>query len=298
MALTLTHVLDDRFEVRHDGLELYRYVYRPCSPTVESPRPYFHPLRTLAGDVVTILRPHDHPWHHGVSLTSAQLSGQNFWGGPTFVRDEGYVQLDNNGRVQHVAWEAMAPERLTERLRWMTQAGEVWVEERREIGLAGVDPTAGDWALGLAFELENVSDGPLEFGSPTTEGRPAAGYGGLFWRGPRSFRHGRIQAGGGQEGPDAMGRRAPWLAFTGRHDTTLATSTVVFVDDPGNPRHPTQWFVRDDPYACAAAAFTFDRPYVLDAGERLRQRYLVIVACGELEGGRIEERAARYASPD
>ncbi|HYZ01286.1 MAG TPA: DUF6807 family protein, partial [Candidatus Binatia bacterium] len=78
----------------------------------------------------------------------------------------------------------------------------------------------------------------------------------------------------------------------------LATSTVVFVDDPGNARHPTQWFVRDDPYACAAAAFTFDRPYVLDAGERLRQRYLVIVACGELEGGRIEERAARYASPD
>ena len=42
----------------------------------------------------------------------------------------------------------------------------------------------------------------------------------------------------------------------------------------------------------------FDRPYVLEAGERLRQRYLVIVACERLEGGRIEERVARYASPD
>jgi hypothetical protein len=95
-----------------------------------------------------------------------------------------------------------------------------------------------------------------------------------------------------------MGRRAPWLAFTGRHDGTLATSTVVFVDDPGNPRHPTQWFVREDPYPCVGAAFTFDRPYVLEAGERLRQRYRVIVACGELEADRIEERLARYASPD
>src|SRR5205823_3199677 len=149
-----------------------------------------------------------------------------------------------------------------------------------------------------SFELVNVSGGALEFGSPTTEGRPAAGYGGLFWRGPRSFLHGRIQAGGGLEGPEVMGRCAPWLAFTGRHDGTLNSSTVVLVDDPANPRHPTQWFVREDPYACAGTAFMFDRPYGLEAGGRLRQRYRVVVAGGELEPPRIEERVARYASPD
>jgi hypothetical protein len=48
--------------------------------------------------------------------------------------------------------------------------------------------------------------------------RPMAGYGSLFWRGPRGFQHGTIQAVGGLEGPDIMGQAAPWLAFMGRHD--------------------------------------------------------------------------------
>ena len=31
----------------HDT-ELFRYIYRPQVPSVESPRPYFHPVRTLS----------------------------------------------------------------------------------------------------------------------------------------------------------------------------------------------------------------------------------------------------------
>ena len=35
----------------HD-VELFRYTYRPDTPAFECPAPYFHPLRTLAGEVV------------------------------------------------------------------------------------------------------------------------------------------------------------------------------------------------------------------------------------------------------
>ena len=49
------------------------------------------------------------------------------------------------------------------------------------------DPGPGVWTLDMAFELTNVCSEALIFGSPTTQGRPMAGYGGLFWRGPRSF---------------------------------------------------------------------------------------------------------------
>jgi Methane oxygenase PmoA len=284
--LTTTHLLGRHVELRHRERLLFRYVYAPDVPQAESPRPYFHPLRTLAGDTVTIFRPHDHKWHHGLSMTSAYLSGENFWGGPTFVRDRGYAGLPNNGTTRHEAWEALEPQ-LVERLAWVTQAGERWLEETRTIGVA-VD---GDeqWTLRLRFDLRNVAGRPLEFRSPTTEGRPLAGYGGLFWRGPRDFLNGTILAADGREGEAMMGERSPWLAFTGRHDGSDHASTLVFVDHPENPRYPTRWFVRSVPYGCLSPSFMFDEVLPLGAGESLTLRYHVIVGTGEWSRGRVED---------
>lgn len=290
-ALTTTHLLGRHVELRSRDRLLFRYVYAPDVPQVESPRPYFHPLRTLAGDTVTIFRPHDHRWHHGLSMTSANLSGENFWGGATYVDGRGYTQLPNNGSTRHEAWEAMEP-LLVERLAWITEAGQRWIEETRTIGVAPVDEDGDHWTLRLRFDLRNVSGRALELGSPTTAGRPLAGYGGLFWRGPRSFLHGRILAEGGREGQDLMGERSPWLAFTGRHDGSDHASTLVFVDHPENPRHPTKWFVRSDPYGCVSCAFMFDEVYPFAADATLALRYHVVVGTGEWSSERVEDAIA------
>ena len=145
----------------------------------------------------------------------------------------------------------------------------------------------------LGFRLRNATGSTLTFGSPTTAGRPAAGYGGLFWRGPRSFLGGRIQAAGGLEGPDVMGRTARWLAFTGHHDETMGVSTLVFADTPSNPRYPNKWFVRNQPWACASCAFMFDEEYDLPAGSELSLEYDVVVAAGEWEAEAVESALAR-----
>ena len=42
----------DHFDLSVGGTVLARYVYQPEAPQVESPKPYFEPVRTLAGDVV------------------------------------------------------------------------------------------------------------------------------------------------------------------------------------------------------------------------------------------------------
>ncbi len=105
----LVHTLDSHLDLVHDGVTLFSYVYRPQTPAIESPRPYFHPLRTLKGNVVSGFRPHDHRWHHGLSMTCANLSGVNFWGGPTYLRDGGYVQLNNNGEQRQVGWGEIPP---------------------------------------------------------------------------------------------------------------------------------------------------------------------------------------------
>ena len=75
-----------------------------------------------------------------------------------------------------------------------------------------------------------------------------------------------------------MGESAPWIAFEG------PGATVAFLDDPSNPGYPTKWFVRREPYACIAAAFSFDAPLELTAGETLRLRYRVVIADGEWRG--------------
>jgi hypothetical protein len=260
---------DDALELVHGGVQLFRYVYRPTTAARESTRPFFHPLRTLGGKEVSIFRPEDHVWHHGLSMTSAHLSGQNFWGGHTYVRDQGYVQLDNNGRQEHAAFDEVGATSFDQRLDWLAADGSLWLAESRQVAASIDSPTA--WSLHFATELTNVSGRALEFSSPTVEGRPMAGYGGLFWRGPAQWTGSPIR---GAE----MGKRAPWIAIVG------PDATVAFVDDPANPRYPTKWFVRSTPYACIAAAFSFDEPLELAAGETLRLRYRVVIADGEWRG--------------
>lgn len=288
MAFKLVHTYNDCFELSYAGRPLYRYVYVSPTAAVEAPRPYFHPLYTLAGDIVTGFRPQDHRWHHGLSMTSAQLSGQNFWGGRTYVRDQGYVMLDNIGSQQHRAWlDKYADARrvsLKELVAWVTATGEEWIAEERRIEVTDIDPDAGWWALDIGLRLTNVRGETLVFGSPTTAGRPNAGYGGLFWRGARDLTGGTIITADGAEtstDDDAvMGHSAAWLAFTGGHDGVDRASTLLFVDHPDNPRFPNKWYARTQSIPTASFALAFDTEYQLAAGDELSLNYRVVVANG------------------
>ena len=292
-------------EVSYEGRPLFRYVYGPSVDPKECPKPHFHPLWTLGGNVVTGYRPHDHRWHTGLAMAFADVSGQNFWGGPTYVRGAGYKMLENVGRQEHRAWTHAGPStagdgaqragtlRLDEELAWITADEQTWFTERRSLCVAEVRPDEGYWVLDVSIGLTNSSGRPLEIGSPTTNGREMAGYGSLFWRGPRSFTGGTALAAGGLEGAEQiMSRRSPWLAFVGKHDETDSASTLIFVDHEANPRHPTQWFVRSTPFACASFAFIFDQVFSVPAGGRLTLSYRVIVADGAWDRQRIERAAA------
>ena len=293
--LRLVGAGDERVEAFWGSLPLFTYVYRVAAPRSESPKPYLHPVRTLSGDVVTAFRPEDHVWHKGVQMTAPNLSGQNFWGGGTYVHGSGYVDLPNNGTMEHVEWEAVETDgtaaRMVERLTWRTAAGEAWIDERRTIEVPRVDAAAGVYQLSFAFQLRNVASQDLVFASPAIEGRPDAGYGGLFWRGPDSFVGGRTIAGGGLEGADVMGSRAEWLAFTGLHDGGGA-STLIFVDGRTNPRYPTEWFVRTSPIACVSPAFAFSERLTLPAAGELTLRHALVVVAGDVGRAEVERLVA------
>ncbi|MGW1168225.1 DUF6807 domain-containing protein [Streptomyces sp. NPDC002550] len=299
-GLRVVHAHGERISVCEPvtGVELFAYVYRP-EAAWEAPRPYLHPVRTLAGAVVTDYRPNDHRWHKGLSLTASHLSGANLWGGNTYVHGQGYLELPERvGSMRHAGFDEISAADgravVAERLTWHPYDGQLWAEEQRRIEVHDADPDSGSWALTWTSAITNRRAVPLRFGSPTTAGRELAGYTGLFWRGPRAFREGRILGPEG-EGPELMGTQAPWLAYCGEHDGTDGRATLVFAHAPENDHsgaggtHPAHWFVRNEPFAAVAPSWSFFEELELAPGDTLRRRYRVVVADGAWQRGDVVE---------
>jgi Methane oxygenase PmoA len=294
--LRVDHTLERSVTVSAPGAELFTYVYRPDTAQRESPKPYLHPIRTLAGDPVSLFRPHDHVWHKGIAWSLPHVGEHNFWGGPTYAHGRSYVQRDNNGSAIHRRILDLARDRLVHELDWFSQAGAPVLTERRALTFGLVDDAS--WVLTFGTTLTNVSGATLAFGSPTTKGRENAGYGGLFWRGPRSFTGGVIRSPSAEGGDELRGERAEWFAFRGVHDGSGRRSTVLMVDDPGNPHHPPRWFARSEQFACLNPAPFFSEELDLPDRETIDFRYAVVVATGEPDAamlaghGRAALRAA------
>ncbi len=284
VTLKLDHALGHSVEVRAGDAPLFTYVYRPDTARLESPKPYLHPIRTLAGDVVSLFRPHDHVWHKGIAWSLPHVGEHNFWGGPTYVHGSFYVQLENNGSAVHREMSGLAVSAgradIAHRLDWISQGGQAIIDEQRTLAAIVLD--AVSWALVFETAMTNVSGATLHIGSPTTKGRENAGYGGLFWRGPRSFTGGTVQSPAGTGAADEFrGARADWLAFRGKHDETGRSSTIVMVDDAANPQHPPQWFTRSEEFACLCPAPFFSEELPLAHGETVTFRYAVVIASGD-----------------
>lgn len=287
-GLSLVHEHGRSLRVSYDGRDIFRYVYGPWDPQFESPRPYFHPLKTLGGKEVSTYRPHDHLWHKGMAWSLPNVGTENFWGGPTYNSGRGYEQLENNGSTNHIEFTALdvSPERITvaEKLEWVTQAGDLWVREERRFAVKVLDGEEyGDraWALTYSTHFTNVSGADIAMGSPTTKGRENAGYGGLFWRGPRSFTGGDVYVPGQKGGDELNGIRAPWMAFSGRHDGEGGASTLVFVDSPNNSypaAEHTEWFVRTGIFAVVSPSPFYSTELTFEPGSSLSYEYAVVIA--------------------
>nr|BFF27891.1 hypothetical protein GCM10025732_58560 [Glycomyces mayteni] len=158
------------------GATVAEYVWHPHLPSLLSPRPYLHPVRTLAGVEVTEAMPVDHLHHLGASVAVPDVGGVNFWGGRTYVRGKGSVPLPNHGVQRHHRWEARTDAVIAHELRWVGPDGATVLRERRRIAARPLDDRA--WALDFRYALHSAAAGPLEFSSPGAKGREGAGYGG------------------------------------------------------------------------------------------------------------------------
>ncbi|MEZ3180936.1 PmoA family protein [Streptomyces pimonensis] len=305
---------DTPFILRHDdngteavvsvgGTDVAHYVYRPDTPVEESPKPYLYPLRTLSGAPLGVYRPWDHRWHKGLQMTWSHLSGDNFWGGPTFEEGapgHGYVWRENHGTQLHRAFDQDtttedADLTLREHLDWVASSDDRWLTEVRTLRFHSADPARGIWALDFGSDLTNVHDDALRMGSPTTHGRPNAGYTGLFWRGPRAWTDGDVIGADGHEGEDLMGARVPWAAIASDHDEIDGGATVLALAGTTSADVPLTWFARSKQFAALNPSPAFDTEIKLPPGDTLRLRHRFVFVDRRIGREELEPLAAEFA---
>jgi methane monooxygenase PmoA-like len=257
------------------GTPVATYLEDPDLDIRLAPRPYLHPVRTLSGTTVTDALCYDHPWHMGASLTMSDVNGYNLWGGRTYVRDQGYVWLDDHGRIRHLASSPIAGG-FSETLSWLAQDGTLLLREQREI-TATAAPHG--WELSFAYALSAPGPAEVTLGSPATHGRPGdAGYGGFFWRAPSTPATAFTAS---TEAPH--GSADPWLALVADDRYTLVFRGLSDAD---------RWFVRTTEYVGVCAALAFTDPLPIKPAEPLTRTIRVLIADGALTRSQIAEALA------
>ncbi|MFJ6831018.1 PmoA family protein [Streptomyces sp. NPDC091209] len=273
--------------LRIGGRPVGRYVTRPALPDRLSPRPYLHPVTTLAGTAVTELSPADHAHHLGVGVAVPDVEGHNFWGGRTYVRDQGPTELDNHGAQRHTAFQLCDPDGFVEELRWMAAGGEL-LRERRTVAAVGLTDSA--WALDFTFSLTNVTAGGLSLGSPATNGRPGAAYGGFFWRARKEADAPRVFTADAEGEQAVHARTADWVALAGAGWTlVLAGATDATRRDP--------WFVRTVQYPGVGSSLAREKRLTVEAGGTLVRRVVTVVADGTLDRSEAAALVRKAVSP-
>lgn len=249
-------------------------------------RPCVHPLRSPAGDVLTVDGPVDHPWHHALWFAVKYVNGENFW-----------EEYGDFGVVTHEGPPVVAGDELTGDLVWVAHdGGHVRLRERRRlthVALAA-DAYAVDWDLTLVPPVDTVLD--------RTPFTTWGGYGGLTLRGRADWHDTVLLTSDGHTGDRRLGDRAAWCDLTGQVAETGRAAGVLMIDHPENPSFPTPWYAStraatygDEGWAnFMNAAFLWDGPREVAGGEALRLRHRLVVHDGVWDAGRCHDAAERW----
>jgi len=269
-----------------------------------APRPFVHPVLSPGGVALTDMLPEDHIHHLGLSLPLADVDGVHYWGGKTFVPGSGYVVRENHGRQDTVSRTVArlpggAGSREERDLVWRRPDGSEHLLETRSVSvrsagdvLVGRDGTAAGRGGALpVWELEwrsrLVAPDGASIGSPATNGRSGAGYGGIFWRFP-PWRAQVLCADGPGEAR-AHGSVSPWLCVACPQESV---SVVLVRRGPAAP-----WFARVAEYLGAGPALAWQDRRELAPGRPLEIGLDAIIVDSVLADqgavGRLMERLGR-----
>ena len=261
-------------------------------------RPHLHPVTTPAGHVLTCDAPADHPWHHALWFTIKYVDGDNFW---EQMGGEGDLRVTSPPMV--VDYEAGPTVFST--IEWVRPSAEVALVETLRI--TAVVPTDPSWSVvDLAVTLVAERDVVLDRTPYTTWG----GYGGLTFRGRADLVDTTFLRPDGSTVPKLVGDRSPWVDVTGTvpdpgHHDRVVTVGLAILDGASPGERPVPWYgsTKSPVYGTDGwsnflnAAFLWDGPMSVGAGEPLAFRYRVVVHDGAWPEDRCDSEWAQWVGP-
>ena len=258
---------DHSISMRLDGRVVWTFHHDPAEG-----KPYFHPMATTDGRVFTDLRPEDHPWHRGVWFSWKFVNGINYW-------EENRKSGESKGKTRLLSIERhVTPDQQVQVHLKLVYApgvdGKSVLREDRKLTIHPPD-ASGDYRIDWRSEFrsqekEVVLDRTPIPGEP--KGKGYGGYAGYSIRMNKAAIGGIFENSEEQTGEEARFQPARWMSYS------LPTGGgLLFMDHPGNLRHPPRWYVAPGmPYF--SPALIYDAPYTIRAGQTLELRYRIIIA--------------------
>ena len=255
----------------NDWVELATYVMEPHL------RPYLHPVRDAAGQVVlTEDRPADHPWQHGIFTGFHRVNGFNYW-----KEDEGkqrFVKLlDLQESSSRVSWRAL--------VEWVAPDGHVVLEEEDAVTIHA--PETGD-AYVIDFEfLLRARERDVTFGRFFVGGLSVR----MPWD-PTDPRQTHLNS-EGLRNRECEQQRAAWCNV--ERPFGDETFGIAVFDHPSNPNHPPGW--RADEQGLINPNLSSLGDWRLAAQQAQRFRYRLLVYRGSATRDELAARFATFAGP-
>ena len=245
-------------------------------------KPYFHPLSTIEGSVLTGLRPEDHPWHRAVWFSWKFINGLNYWEEDKETgKSEGITELKS---VKYKLNDQFGAEFNLE-LTYHPPTGNDLLKEERSVRLSAPDEE-GSYYMDWESTFTALADEVILERTPLPNephGQSWGGYAGFSARLNNQLWDVKAVNDSG-ETEQLHGKAARWMTFEAKNLKGRAVSMTIF-DHPTNLNHPNKWFIEknpETPFYYFSPALIFDSKLVLEKGEKLHLKYRLLVSSGEV----------------
>ena len=222
-----------RLDLRHGHRDVFGYNMRPRSnpkyPEIPSRDAYLHPVYTPSGALITGDFTKSHPHHRGIFLAYTKtLIGElvpDFWNYHV-----------GSGKIRFESLEGVTTGPVTATIqashRWEAVGDGDVMKERWEIEVFDI-PESPFWLFDLTSRQRAIVN-PIEL-IPYR-------YGGMAYRGPEPFYHGKIDVLTSEGFDRVTGDQKParWVDLTGPiEEGSDRFGGAMILDHPSNPNHPT-----------------------------------------------------------
>ena len=271
---------------------IWQFNYGP-----QATKPYFHPVATSTGVVLTASQPADHPWHYGLWFCWKYINGVNYW---EESRIDGKAAGRTEWRDVRIETDDDGSARIEMKLTYRPADGEIVLEEERLVQISSANPKSYylDWQSKFTVGAEDVILDRTPF-SQEPGGQAWGGYAGLSVRFSETLARRRVTS---MDGPVVFDRTSRYRGSSPACDysgevgeiTSGGGGGIAILDHPRNPRHPTPWYAIRSNMSYLNAALLTHASLEIKARESLTLRYRVIVHPGCWDQDTLQTEHERY----